>query len=406
MPTVLRTTQLHPQDAATLAEQQLSPISQKAWSMKPEEIIEQIKLSGLRGCGGAGFPTHFKWASVRAQPAEHGGKYIVINADEGLPNTFKDYHLMQDPMLRLRMMCGVGIASYVTGANQSVFYLRYEYKNLKPMLEESFEQYRKMNPKLSASFRFEVVLGGGPYVCGEETALFESVEGQLPQARSERGLFPTQRGVFGRPTLVGNVETFSWIPTIIYKGASAMPQTSADQRGLKLLSISGDIPKPVLAEYPMGVALRKVLEECAGIPVSEIAAVEVGGMLEELVFPAEFDKILSLDNKPDHLSAGGSIVIFRKGKLNEQELFEAKAKFCSVESCQLCTPCRVGTKVMSAAMPSLFSGTLFDTQANAQLIRLKEMVSAMEVSSNCGHGKACGKANRLLIERLAKKHGK
>ena len=405
-PSTLSIIPLTPEDAQYFKKTMQCPVSKKAYSMKPEEIIEQIKLSGLRGCGGAGFPTHFKWASVRAQPADAGGKYIVINADEGLPNTFKDYHLLQDQRCRMRMMSGVGIASYVTGANNCVLYLRYEYKNLKPMLEESFGQYRKMNPKLGKDFRFEVVLGGGPYVCGEETALFESVEGQLPQARSERGLFPTQRGVFGRPTLVGNVETFSWIPIIVYKGASAMPQTSADQRGLKLLSISGDIPKPVLAEYPMGVTLRKVLEECAGIPVSEIAAVEVGGMLEELVFPAEFDKILSLDNKPDHLSAGGSIVIFGKDKLNEQELFEAKAKFCSVESCQLCTPCRVGTQVMRAAMPSLFSGTLFDTQANAQLLRLKEMVSAMEVSSNCGHGKACGKANRLLIERLAKKHVK
>lgn len=401
-PSVLRDINLTPEDREYLAREKKCPVSRKLYAMNPDDVVKQLKVATLRGCGGAGFPTFFKWDAVRKQPTPVTGKYVVINADEGLPNTFKDYHLMQNDHCRMRMVSGACFAAHTVGADHIVLYLRYEYKNLKQAILDSFEKHKLMNSQTRKGLTFEVVVGGGPYVCGEETALFESVEGHMPQARCERTLFPTQHGLFGAPTLVGNVETFSWIPGILYRGGDHFASVGGqpDQRGVKLISISGDVATPVLAEYPMGHSVRQILEESAGIPLSEIAAVEVGGAMEALIFPDEFDRVISLDNKGDHLPAGGSIVVFKKNGFNERAVYEAKAKFANIESCQLCAPCREGTRVMRSSLNAIFDGHLLDDEE--QTLKIKEMIQAMEMSSNCGHGKACGKMNRLLLDRVTK----
>uniref|UniRef100_A0A7S3NHS2 4Fe-4S ferredoxin-type domain-containing protein n=1 Tax=Aureoumbra lagunensis TaxID=44058 RepID=A0A7S3NHS2_9STRA len=383
-----------------IAKMGLCPVSQKAFAMDPDELIDHLDCASLRGCGGAGFPTHLKWRSVRDASAEN--KCVVVNADEGLPSTFKDYYLTRDASCRMRMLVGVATACHVVGAKQAYVYLRYEYKNLKSLIEADWEMYRtKMNP-LAKNIPLTVVLGGGPYICGEETALFESLEGNLPQARTKRHQFPTDSGLFGWPTLVSNVETFAWIPSIIYHGGvwfhdlAVLPELG----GAKLISISGDVAKPTLAAIPMGVTLRSVLEETAGIPIDEIAACEVGGLTEELTYPQDFDQPLTLAFKAGHLSAGGSIVVFSKKNFDEKRIFRTKAKFYDVESCQLCSPCREGAKVFRYGVDSIMDE---NTTLSADTIETyQHLFHSMEVLSNCGHGKACGKTARTILEKKNK----
>ena len=415
---LLRNISLSDEDKQYFQSTGCCPVSRKGWSMDPEAIIDEIKASMLRGCGGAGFPTHLKWRAVRKQP-DSLGKIVVINADEGLPSTFKDLHLMADPACRMRLISGACLAAHVVGARSIVMYLRYEYKNLRPALLAAFQLYTtKLNPHIgrassSLPLAFDVVLGGGPYVCGEETALFESVEGQMPQARSLRNIFPTEHGLFGKPTLVGNVETFSWIPSIVYRGAAAFAspiKTSSPLQlplgnggfGAKLLSICGDSTRPKLAEFPLGTPLKTILTETADLPLAEIAAVEVGGILEPLVSlgtqaAADLDRPLTLDGSANSLPAGGSVVVFSKKNFDERQIFTAKGKFCHVESCQLCAPCRDGSRVMRRNIGDILQGTLSPVKRNA----LSELAAAMECSSNCGHGKGCGKLVQSMLRHSA-----
>ncbi|KAJ8598396.1 hypothetical protein CTAYLR_003007 [Chrysophaeum taylorii] len=376
------------------------PVSLKAYATDPEELIKDLDCSMLRGCGGAGFPTHIKWKAVRDQPP--GRKCVVVNADEGLPSTFKDYYLLRNQSSRMRMLTGMAIAAHVVGAKECYIYLRYEYKNLKPLIEEDFRRYRtQLNAKVPDDLEFIVCLGGGPYVCGEETALFESLEGNLPQARTKRE-FPTVRGLFDVPTLVSNVETFAWIPSIVYHGGDEFHDLAMlpELGGAKLISLSGDVAVPTLAAIPMGMTLRAVLEESAGIPIEDIAAVEVGGLTEMLTYPSDFDLPLSLAFKPGHLSAGGSIVVFRKDNFDPKHIFRAKAKFYEIESCQLCAPCREGSKIFRNTVDTIMDD---DARLNDDTLdTLHHVFHSMELLSNCGHGKACGKTARIMLDNKQK----
>jgi NADH:ubiquinone oxidoreductase subunit F (NADH-binding)/NADH:ubiquinone oxidoreductase subunit E len=372
----------------------IQTISQKIFSMTPEAVIDEIKASGLRGCGGGGFPVYFKWKAVRAEQAD--AKYVVINADEGLPCTFKDLHLLQDPGCRMRMIMGACLGATVVGAKDVYLYLRYEYRNLKGPIEEMWHTFTNLVNPQCRSLNLTIVLGAGPYICGEETALFESIEGHLPQARTHRHIYPTHHGLFGKPTLIGNVESFCWVVPIVTKGGATFAAAGQNgQQGMKLFSISGNVAGPILGEFPMGIKLKDLLQEVCEYPVNEVAAVEVGGAHAALE-SAPFDKILALDFKEDHLAASGSIVVYRKGHtFNEAAIYEAKAQFGEAESCQLCAPCRDGTRIMRQTMSAMHAGILPpDQQA-----RMRELVGAMEVSSNCGHGKAFGKLGLDVLDR-------
>eukprot|EP00672_Neobodo_designis_P007904 CAMPEP_0174867010 /NCGR_PEP_ID=MMETSP1114-20130205/63179_1 /TAXON_ID=312471 /ORGANISM="Neobodo designis, Strain CCAP 1951/1" /LENGTH=1234 /DNA_ID=CAMNT_0016102187 /DNA_START=152 /DNA_END=3852 /DNA_ORIENTATION=+ len=406
-PTLFANFQPTPEELAAVAADPAGikcPVSRKLFAMDPDALIQELKTAGLRGCGGAGFPTHFKWRAVRdAKAADGAPKYLVINADEGLPNTYKDLHLLQDPACRMRMLVGACLAAQTVGASKGYVYLRYEYKNLKPAIEAAFQRYATViNPAVAQrGFELEVVLGAGPYICGEETALFESIEGQLPQARTARHVYPTHHGLFGAPTLVGNVETFSWATQIAYRGGRALADAGTNKmQGVKLFSVTGDVARPTLLELPLGTTLRQLLEEVCGYDVSEVAAVEVGGITESLVRPPDFDKPLSLDGRRTSLAAGGSVVVFHKARFDEEEIYNAKARFAEAESCQLCTPCRDGTRILRHAMPAILKGLL----PPSQMALMRQYVHAMEVSSNCGHGKAFGKMAREVIEDVEAKH--
>ena len=391
---VLEDIQLSPEDKSFLMTQKQCPVSRKAFEMGPDEVIRAIQASTLRGCGGAGFPTYFKWNAVMKEKGKP--KYIVVNADEGLPSTFKDWYILQHPAARMRMISGVSLAAHTVGASAAILYLRYEYRNFVSAVQASFARYMQLNPRMARDFKLDIVVAGGPYVCGEETALFESVEGHVPQARSTRSVYPTHHGVFGQPTLVGNVETFAWIPTIVYNGGEAYANACGwgQGKGIKLFSISGDVPKPTLAEFPIGTSLKTVLEEFAGQPLDDIAAVEVGGILEPLTMPQHFDRPLMLDGSPGSLPAGGSIVVFSKKSFQVEEVMKHKATFGETASCQYCAPCASGSRQFNQSVEDILGNKL----SVQQKLRLQESFHVMEKSSNCGHGKACGKLARLLLD--------
>jgi NADH:ubiquinone oxidoreductase subunit F (NADH-binding) len=395
---VLEDIALTSDDAAFLSAKMQCPVSRKAFHMQPDNIIQEIETSGLRGCGGAGFPTHFKWKGVRQEPGPV--KYVVVNADEGLPSNFKDLYLLNNPKTRMRMISGACIGAHTVGASAIIIYLRYEYRNLTEPLRQAFGRYMALNPNMPRETKLDVVLGGGPYICGEETALFESIEGHLPQARATRTVFPTHHGLYGLPTLVGNVETFAWIPTIVYNGGEAFRTANGVggfNQGMKLFSVTGDVRRPELIEYPLGATLADLIKATdTGLQLSDVAAAEVGGELERLVTsPSDFHKPLTLDSSPGSLPGGGSVVLYSKEKFNAAKIYKRKAIFAQRECCMLCTPCREGTAVFRRSIDDLVSGK---PMALSEKLRLQSVFHAMEVGSNCGHGKGCGKLARSLLD--------
>eukprot|EP00755_Sulcionema_specki_P012527 Sspe_Gene.8422::Locus_2865_Transcript_1_1_Confidence_1.000_Length_5789::g.8422::m.8422 len=383
-PSLMENIAVTEEDAVWMRETGQCPVSRKAFGMAPEEIVAAVKRAQLTGRGGAGFPTHIKLGAVAREVSED--KYVVVNADEGLPCTFKDYFILQHPGMRTRMVAGVSIAAHAVGARRGVIYLRYEYRNLRGALEETIARYQKvLNP--SSRLQLRIVTGAGPYVCGEETALMESIEGHLPQARTDRSSFPTHKGLFGKPTLVSNVETYACIPKAVY-------ETSAWSGGeVKLFSICGDVERPVVAEFPMGMTVREVLQH-VGVDVSQVKACEVGGAVDPIVPNSEFDRRFGKD-----LMGTGSVVVLGKSfesyKDIQDKLFRWKAKFAAVESCQLCAPCRDGTKLFRHVLPGVLSGTVSPNDSS-----LRIAMAAMEASSNCAHGKGCGAMSRRILDDI------
>jgi len=254
-------------------------------SLSPVEVIRAIKAARLRGRGGAGFPAGMKWEFTRAAPGER--KYIICNADEGEPGTFKDRVLLTE--FPDRVFAGMTIAGYAIGAEEGILYLRGEYAYLVPYLEEVLAKRREdgllgdhIEGKHSMSFDIRIQLGAGAYVCGEETALISSMEGLRGDPKN-RPPFPAQRGYMGFPTSVNNVETLCCVTRIAEIGVATFSQYGTEQSaGTKLLSISGDVTRPGIYEVPFGVTLREVLAMCGG---DYAAAAQVGGPSGQLVGP-------------------------------------------------------------------------------------------------------------------------
>lgn len=231
----------------------------------------------------------------------------------------------------------------------------------------------------------------------------ESVEGHAPQARCHRQKYATECGLHGMPSCVNNVETLAWVPAILYHGGETFRDCGVNGHcGMKLFCVSGHVAQPTLGEFPMGTTLRQVLAECAPeIPEDDIAAVEVGGAVERLYMGGSaLDRPLCLSNAPDVLPGGGSIVVFRRSfNFNAASAYQAKAKMAHKESCQLCAPCRDGTKLFRQHVKRIIDDprSVSDSEAHSWLALYK----SMETLSNCGHGKACGgMARKVLEERV------
>jgi [NiFe] hydrogenase diaphorase moiety large subunit len=322
-----------------------------AMAMSPDKVIEEITGSKLRGRGGAGFPTGMKWRLTRkAEGREH---YVLCNADEGEPGTFKDRVLLSEfPDL---LFDGMTIAGYALGSRQGIVYLRGEYGYLADQLETTLKARRDLGLLGAAlcgregfDFDIRIQLGAGAYICGEESALIESLEGKRGAPR-DRPPFPTEHGYLQQPSAVDNVETFVCAARIMEKGAAWFSDSGTPQStGTKLMSLSGDCPRPGVYEVAFGITVNELLD-LAGAP--DAAYVQVSGPSGQAVAPKDFGRRIAYED----LSTGGSTMIFGPDR-DVLQIALQFADFFVDESCGWCTPCRVGTTLLRQGMEKIVAG--------------------------------------------------
>ncbi len=359
-------------------------------AMEPEAVIDEIKASGLRGRGGGGFPTGQKWELCREALGEQ--KYVVLNADEGDPGCFQDRSLLEgNPHLVLE---GMIIAAYATGASRGYIYVRNEYplalKNIITAVEQAGRWGLLGDDILSSGFSFEVKIkrGGGAFVCGEETALLSSIEGTTGEPNPRpRPPFPTQKGLFGRPTLINNVKTFAAVPEIISKGSARHAAIGTGQsRGTMVFSLTGKVNNTGLVEVPMGMSLRELIYDIGGgIPGDgKFKAVQTGGpaggCLPEsmLDLPLDYEK---LSEAGSIMGSGGMIVMDDTTCM--VDVAHYFFSFTVDESCGKCTPCREGGRQMLALLEKFVRGVAIEED----LHMIWELSTAMQNSSLCALGK-------------------
>jgi [NiFe] hydrogenase diaphorase moiety large subunit len=357
----------------------------KAVAMTPTEVIRDMKTARLRGRGGAGFPTGMKWEFCRAAPGKK--RYVICNADEGEPGTFKDRVILTEcPDLLFE---GMTIAGYAIGSDTGILYLRGEYAYLRALLEHVLAERRKsgllgQNVCGKAGFHFDIriQMGAGAYVCGEETALISSCEGLRGDPKN-RPPFPAQKGYLGLPTVVNNVETLCCVARILEKGAGWFAQLgSKGSPGTKLLSISGDCKSPGVYEVPFGITLADVLKM---VGAEDAAAVQVGGPSGQMVGPKDFGRIICYDD----LATGGSIMVFGPER-NVLKVAEQFLEFFIDESCGYCTPCRVGNVLLKERLSRIIAGK----GEPADLDYLQDLGETIKTTSRCGLGQTS--ANPVL----------
>ncbi|MBO9460400.1 NAD(P)H-dependent oxidoreductase subunit E [Labrenzia sp. R5_0] len=349
----------------------------KAATITPTQIISAIEESGLRGCGGAGFTTGRKWRFAASERAEK--HFVICNADEGEPGTFKDRVLLTErPHLLIE---GMTIAARAVGAREGILYLRGEYVYLRELLLQVLEERRRRGllgkdilGVKGFDFDIRLQLGAGAYICGEEGALISSCEG-LPGEPKTRPPFPVNRGYLGYPTVVNNVETFCHAARILDKGAAWFNAMGMEgSHGTKLLSVCGDCLNPGIYELPYGHTVRELLAMVGG---EDAAAVQVGGPSGTMIARDSFHRKLTFDD----LATGGAIIVFN-GERNVLEIVEYYMSFFVHESCGYCTPCRVGNVFLQKAIQKFRKGL-----ANPEDIDyLKDLSGTIIETSRCGLG--------------------
>jgi [NiFe] hydrogenase diaphorase moiety large subunit len=349
----------------------------KAVAMSPMEVIRTIKTARLRGRGGAGFPTGMKWEFTRS--ASGTPKYVICNADEGEPGTFKDRVILTEcPELMLE---GMAIAGYAIGSAHGIVYLRGEYAYLRAFLEDVLEKQRRAGllgrdvcGKKGFDFDVRIQMGAGSYVCGEETALISSCEGERGDPKT-RPPFPAQEGFLHRPTTVNNVETLCCAARIVERGAAWFSQIgSRGSTGTKLLSISGDCLSPGVYEFPFGVRLNEVLKIAGG---SDVLAAQVGGAAGRMIGRDGFERTLCFDD----LATGGSLMVFGAER-NVVEIARDFMSFFVHESCGYCTPCRVGNVLLKERLDRILEGR----GEPQDLDYLSTLAETIKTASRCGLG--------------------
>ncbi len=329
--------------------------------LKPQELIEMVKKSGLQGRGGAGFPTGLKWDFMPKDP--NVTKYLCINFDEGEPGTFKDRYLVEnDPH---QVLEGAIIAAYAVGARRAYVYARGEFslgiERWKKAIAEAYEQGLLGDDILGTGFSLDVSVyrGAGAYICGEETALMESVEGKRGEPRLKPP-FPTQAGLFGQPTLINNVETLACVPYIVLRGAEWFAGIGTEKsKGPKLFCVSGHVERPGIYELPMGVTLREIIYEHAGGIKGgrKLKAVIPGGTSTPMLTPEHLDVPMAFETLPkvgSMLGTGAVIVMDETTCIVNAVLH--MARFYAHESCGKCVPCRVGTHMMLNILEGIEAG--------------------------------------------------
>jgi formate dehydrogenase beta subunit len=340
-----------------------------------DQIVAELKASGLAGYGGAGFPTGVKWEALAA---ESGPRYVVVNADEGEPGTIKDRYVMERrPHLMLE---GMLIAMSFAEAREGFIYLREEYATARARLRQALDEVRAAG--LLGGRTVELVIGAGAYICGEETAMLESMEGRRGMPRLKPP-FPSQVGYLGRPTLINNVETLAHIPAILREGGEWYAGLGTNgAKGTRLWSISGAVAAPGCYEAPNGSTLRELIDGYAGGAAEEIGAIVPGGAASGILPPDAFDVPLTRDGLREWGAGVGSagVQVFPRSYPVLRLLAETM-RFFAEESCQKCTPCRIGNRGMHHLVEELEAGRALMSRQ-----QVEEWLDAMVQTSICGLG--------------------
>ena len=361
-----------------------------------QETLAEINLSELRGRGGAGYKTAWKWhlcyegpeddafcdvATQRQQP-----RYVVCNADEGEPGTFKDRVLLNS--YAHQVLEGMTLCAAIIGAEQGFLYLRGEYLFLYEKLQNILKERREagllgqniLNKGLN--FDIEICLGAGAYICGEESALIESLEGKMGIPRN-RPPYPVTQGYLGKPTVVNNVETFLAAASISVHGGEWFAAIGTEKsKGTKLLSICGDCDRPGIYEYPFGTTVQTILHDCGA---SEVLGIQIGGPSGIFISNHEFERQLGFED----LATGGSFIIFNKHR-NILDIVNNFTHFFAHESCGFCTPCRVGTSLLKNQLTKIIEGH----GSAGDVVALEELCQIIKKQSHCGLGQTA--ANPVL----------
>jgi NADH-quinone oxidoreductase subunit F len=375
----------------------------RAIELGPEGVIREVTDAKLLGRGGAAFPTGRKWEAVRTQPVQP--HYLICNADESEPGTFKDRVLLtDDPFAIVEAMA---IAAFATGCEKGFVYLRAEYTLAAERMQHAIDVARSAGILGAAAlgpacpFDIEIRRGAGAYICGEETAIFESIEGKRGEPRNKPP-FPVTHGLFGKPTVVNNVETLANVLPILLDGGAAFARTgTAQSAGTRLFCLSGHVSRPGLYEVPMGTTLRALLDLAGGVHGGgRMKAVLLGGAAGAFVRPDELDlKLTHEDTRAAGVSLGSGVVMVFDDTADLPDLVLRIAAFFRDESCGQCVPCRVGTVRQEEALHRIASGKTRGGLA-AELALLDELGAVMKDGSICGLGQTAYSAVESAVHRL------
>ena len=366
-----------------------------------QETLAEITQSGLRGRGGAGYTTGWKWHLCYEGPEEDAfcdvgaqkqlQRYVICNADEGEPGTFKDRVLLNsyaDQVFEGMTVCGA-----IIGATSGFLYLRGEYLFLYDKLQAVLEQRRKaglLGPNIleqGFDFDIEIRLGAGAYICGEESALIESMEGKMGIPRN-RPPYPVTQGYLGKPTVVNNVETFLAAAAIAVQGGDWFANIGTEKsKGTKILSISGDCPRPGIYEYPFGTTIQSILDDCGA---DDVLGVQIGGPSGTFISNQELHRKLAFED----LATGGSFIIFNNSR-NILDIVHNFTHFFAHESCGFCTPCRVGTSLLKKQLDKIVEGH----GSAGDVVALEELCRLVKNNSHCGLGQTAANPIITTLER-------
>ena len=350
-----------------------SKIIDKASKMAQDDIINQILDSGLRGRGGAGFPTGIKWKA--AKDAKNDVKYIICNADEGEPGTFKDRKILDERADKV--LTGMAICALAVGAKEGFIYLRGEYNFLLKKLNKAVDDFNKLFNEKKIDFMVSVISGSGAYVCGEETSLIESMEGKRGEPRNKPP-FPVTEGYKGKPTVINNVETFAYTSMIIEEGSANFKNIGTkDSKGGKVFSVSGDAHVEGIYELPLGMKIDEFVDLFGD---GDTKAVQVGGSSGFCVPRKNFkETVIGFEGVP----TGGSMMLFNSSR-SMYHVLKNFLEFFEEESCGQCTPCRVGCQQLLKGIEAIRQGE----KPSSYIDSLLELAESMKISSKCGLGQS------------------
>lgn len=362
---------------------------QSAFERGLQETLTEIDKSGLRGRGGAGFKTATKWKFCSEEHEKQ--RYVVCNADEGEPGTFKDRVLLNT--YAHEVFEGMTLCAAIIGAQQGFLYLRGEYLHLYDKLQSVLNERRQagllgnniLNKDLD--FDIEICLGAGAYICGEESALIESLEGKMGVPRN-RPPYPVTQGYLDKPTVVNNVETFMAAASIAVNGGDWLAGVGTEKsKGTKILSICGDCSRPGIYEYPFGTSIQSVLNDCGA---SDVLGVQIGGPSGTFISNKEFERKLAFED----LATGGSFIVFNNSR-NILDIVNNFTHFFAHESCGFCTPCRVGTSLLKKQLDKIIEGH----GSAGDVVALEELCQVIKKHSHCGLGQTAANPVLTTLQR-------